>query len=110
MIVWTRWGILTLLILILCCGVTAEMIDVIMQDSQYYSQHGWPKLLGLWLSAAIIYPLGRTLNRTQERMLLDPETGETVPLLTGGGHELFFVPMEYWAHIFLVLGVVVLFV
>jgi hypothetical protein len=55
-----------------------------------------------WTPAALCF--------RRERELVDVNTGERVVLSSGGGNSLFFVPMEYWAAIFLVLGVVFLFI
>ncbi|MHB1425365.1 MAG: hypothetical protein ACYC3I_19515 [Gemmataceae bacterium] len=85
-------------------------VNAVMQDDGYYQTHGWPKLLGLWIAAAVTWPLGRLMNRHEEKQLLDPETGDTVIVRSGGGHSLFFIPVEYWAVIFLILGVMFLFV
>jgi hypothetical protein len=38
-----------------------------------------------------------------------PRPGERVALRRGG-HTFFFIPVEYWAPIFVVLGVVFMFV
>jgi len=67
-------------------------------------------LLGFSVAASIIWPLGRRLNRKQpERELLDLNTGEKVILPTGRKHTFFFVPMEYWAPLFVVIGTIALF-
>lgn len=55
--------------------------------------------VGSLLSAAAVWPLGRWMNRTESRHLVDPETGQHVELQTGGGHTLFFIPMQYRAPI-----------
>jgi hypothetical protein len=62
--------------------------------------------VSLWLAAAIVWPLGRALNRRTERQLLDPASGRWVVIRSGGGHSLFFLPVQYWAVIYFVLGVI----
>jgi hypothetical protein len=109
MIIWTGWGFLVLVIGVGCCFATQLIVDSAFRDG-YYEANGWPKLVGLAAAALIIWPVGLAINRKRpERELVDPNTGERVVLSTGGGHTLFFIPMEYWAAICLVAGVVFLF-
>jgi hypothetical protein len=111
MIIWNGWGFLAAVIAFACWLVTEIGVEAAMNDEEYYQNHGWPKLLGFLVAAVIVWPLGRALNRKRpERELVDPQTGERVILKSGGGHTLFFIPIEYWAPIFVVLGVVFLFV
>ncbi|MCI0459403.1 MAG: hypothetical protein L0Z62_20830 [Gemmataceae bacterium] len=111
MIIWSGWGFLVAVIGLACLVATQLGVNAAMQDDQYYQTNGWPKLVGLFLVAALLWPVGRTLNRQrQERELVDPATGERVVLHSGGGHTFFFIPVEYWAPICLVLGVIFLFV
>jgi hypothetical protein len=111
MIIWNGWGFLVVVIGFACLLVTQLAVNSAMQDDEYYQTTGWPKLVAFVVAAIIIWPIGRALNRKrQERELVDVNTGERVVLSSGGGNSLFFVPMEYWAAIFLVLGVVFLFI
>ncbi len=57
------------------------------------------------LAAIPVWIIGRKKNAKTTRALIDPETGEDVSLESGGGHELFFLPMEYWAPIMVVLAI-----
>ena len=57
----------------------------------------WCVGLGLALSAAILFVLGRTLNGVPNRTLVDPETGEEVIEEREGIHTFFFIPMQHWA-------------
>jgi hypothetical protein len=113
MIVWSGWGILVAVVAVVSFLVTGFVINAAMQNDQYYETHGWPKLVAFAFAVAalIVWPLGRAFNRPRpDRGLLDPRTGEPAVMTPGGGHTLFFIPMEYWAPILLVLGVVFLFV
>jgi hypothetical protein len=109
MIIWTGGGFLVAVIGIGCLVFTNLAVNAAMKDDQFYQQHGWPKLLACLVAALIVWPVGRVLNRKGMRELLDTETGERFAVQTGGGHTLFFIPMEYWAVIFVGLGVVFLF-
>jgi hypothetical protein len=92
MIIWSGWGILVAVIGFACFVLTEFAVGSVMQDDRYYRNNGWPKLVGFAVAAVITWFVGRAFNRNS------------------GRHSLFFIPMEYWAVIFLVLGIVFLFV
>jgi hypothetical protein len=110
MIIWSGWGFLAAVIGFGCLLLTEYSVEAAMQDEQYYQNHGWPKFVGFVVAAVVVWPVGRALNRYQPgRELIDANTGERVVLpASGGGHTLFFVPMEYWAALFVVIGLVFL--
>jgi hypothetical protein len=110
MVIWTGWGILIGVVGFACLILTQLGVNAAMHDDQFYQSHGWPKLVGLWIAAAVSWPIGRAMNRGEERQLLDPESGQPVVVRSGGGHALFFVPVQYWWVIYLILGVVFAFV
>lgn len=111
MIIWSRAGILVPVIMVVFLALVSTSVDQAFHDPEYYKNHGWPKLAAFWLSAAPLWVLGRWLNRGGVvKELLDPQTGEKVFLQQGGGHSFFFIPVEFWAIISLVLGLILLFV
>ena len=85
-------------------------VEAINADESFYQNNGWPKIVGAAIGGVVIWFLGNYLNRkTNDRELLDPKTGERMVLQTGGGHSLFFIPMQFWGPIILVLGIVLAF-
>lgn len=60
--------------------------------------------VGSLLAAGALWPLGLWLNRTDTRTLVDQQSGQAVELGEGGGHTLFFIPLEYWAFLWAVIG------
>jgi hypothetical protein len=82
--------------------------------SKFFQRHGWPKLLAFAVAAAIIWPLGRVLNQRKQKELFDPKSGIGGIKISEGRsitrHTFMFIPMEYWACIFAVMGIVCLFV
>jgi hypothetical protein len=106
LIIWSGWGFLAGVVGVACLIVTQVAVDAATHDEQFYSSHHWVQGLGFWLAAGVVLPLGRALNRRTERELVDPQTGRWVVLRSGGGHSLFFVPVQYWWVIYLVLGVI----
>lgn len=111
MIFWSRLGFLVLVISFACLYAAETISEAITHDEEYYQQHTWLILLAFTITACILWPLGRYLNKkVTTRELIDPKTGEIVQINTGGnGHTLFFIPMEYWAPILIVVGVIFLF-
>ena len=106
MIVWRGWGIVVGLVGFACLILTQLGVNAAMQDGRFYQDHGWPKLLGLWVAAAVSWPVGRAMSRGTGRQLAGPASGRPAAVRSGGGHSLFFVPVQYWWAVFLVLGVV----
>lgn len=104
MIIWKGWGVLVAVFAIAAMvigqylqgGDNTEM----MSTSQIFIWRSVPLLL----AAIPVWIIGKKLNTKTEKTLIDPDTGENVSLQSGGGHELFFIPMEYWAPILVVLA------
>jgi hypothetical protein len=111
MIIWSGWGIMVGLVAFAIVMLTQLCVNAVMQDDHFYQTNGWPKLLGLWIAAAVSWPMGHVMNRGEERWIYDPETSEPVLVREGGNeHTLFFIPVQYWWIVLAVLGVVFAFV
>ena len=106
MVIWSGWGILTVLIAALVCG-TFSAGGVALFDMA--GLHRWSGLafgLGLLAAAAVNWWIGRRLNSRPGRMLTDQATGQTVVLRRR--HSLFFIPMQWWSVPLAVAGVLML--
>ena len=108
MIIWNGWGFLVAVIGFGCFFLAELITETAFNDDTYYQTHGWPKLVACIVAAVMVFPIGLWLNHRGARRLIDPETNEEVVLKND--HSLFFIPMQYWGPIFLVLGVIMLFV
>ena len=108
MIIWHGWGFLVAVIGFGCLLLSEVAVETVLGDRDYYQAHGWPKFAAFAVAAALVWFISHRLNARPARVLLDPETGQ--PVVLKARHSLFFVPMEYWAPIFLVLGIILLFV
>lgn len=60
--------------------------------------------IGCFAAAVALWPLGRQMNASKFALVQDPQTGQFVEGQVGGGHTMFFIPLEYWAFIWPVLG------
>lgn len=108
MVIWSGLGFLVAVVTFGCLLATEILVEASFHDDQYYQAHGWPKLVAFVVAAAIVGVVGRRLSRRQGKVLIDPETGSEV--IVGRNHTFFFIPVEYWAPILLVLGVAFFFV
>src|SRR3954451_23368859 len=103
MIIWSGLGFLVAVIGFGCLLATEFLVEAAFHDDRYYQAHGWPKSVAFAVAAVIVGIVGRWLNRRQGKVLIDPETGREV--VVGRRNTFFFIPMEYWAPILLVLGI-----
>ena len=93
--IWSGWGILVIPIVV----GTAVVVGALGQLSLQALGH--PKLaflafsLGLFAAAAVNWFVGRRLNGTPPRELVDPATNQRV--LLHRSHKLFWIRMEYWS-------------
>ena len=82
--------------------LTATAVNAIFGGG-YFENHNWPPFLGAVLAGAAVWLLGRRLNGRPGRTMIDRQTGEEVELKNK--HDLFFIPMEYWGPILVLLAV-----
>ena len=102
MIFWSGFGFLVPLIAFGSLLASEAGLEAYFHDDRYYQAHGWPKLAGFVLAAAIIWPISAALDRRRVRTLVDLETGEQVQV--GAKHTFMFVPLRWWPLICLALG------
>jgi hypothetical protein len=105
MLIWKGWGLLVIVFAIgaMAIGQLIQGGDTAstLSTSQVFIWRSIP----LILAAIPVWIIGRKKNTKTTKTLVDPETGENVTLESGGGHALFFLPMEYWAPIMFVLAI-----
>ena len=108
MIIWQGLGFIVPLVLIGILALVEAMTEAALHDDQYYQEHGWPILVGFCLTAVVIWRLASKLNARRGRTVIDKATGEEFEIKPR--HSLFFIKMEYWPPILVVIGVVAFFV
>jgi hypothetical protein len=106
--IWRGKGIVVAFIAFGCLILTELATRSMYGDKTYYQSHGWPKLAGFWVAAALVYMLQPWFGGRQERTLVDKETGKEITVSFQSA--LFLIPVRYWPLILLGLGVVFLFV
>lgn len=85
-LVWHRWGILTIPLILAALLLTQSIVDALWGNG-FYTAHYWPKATAAAVAAALVGVVGYSMNRKHE-------TWATM-------HRFFFLPMEYWAGIIL---------
>jgi hypothetical protein len=100
MIIWQGLGFLGAIIpIIFYVAVGLTMQAIVGKD--YLAHHSWPGALGTLVGAFVVWFLALALDKPG-RVLLDPQTGQTVELKKK--HTLFFIPLKYLAIIFAVVA------
>lgn len=108
MIVWRGRGGVIALIAFGCLLLTELTTRSAFSEPNYYQNHGWPKLVGFWIAAGIVYALKSWLGVGDVRTLVDKGTGKEIRASSEG--QLFFIPARYWPVVLLVCGVAFYFV
>lgn len=101
MVIWKGWGILALVIPILCSLVTGTALDYFYVDNFYKNSESAMPLV-LLLSAVLVLFVGNKLNNKPGRKLIDPESNELVELKET--HTMFWVPLQYWSVIIIAVS------
>jgi hypothetical protein len=147
MVIWTRWGILGLLIPMVLILIAQEAMKMTINDEPMPVKRAAIKEdsevsptdeeaqelrtaerkkaeqkraadhlkaiknakdngygIGCLATAVVLWPLGRLMNKTETRLLIDQQTGQPVEMQVGGGNTLFFIPLEYWSFIWPAFG------
>jgi|ERR1035441_6505336 hypothetical protein len=104
MIVWRARGILAAIITFVCI-LTELLTRFFFRNNAYYQQHGWPKLSGFLVAAALVWLLSRRKGD-------DPRgiRGLTREPLLRERDTLFHIAVRYWPPILCVLGIIFYFV
>ncbi len=94
MIIWTGWGIISLVLLV---------IGLLMGEQHIGGTYG--DAIGVLIAAGINFGIARKVNNPEkDRILIDENTGERVAIKNRS--TLFWIPMEWWSGIMILLAVV----
>lgn len=97
MIFWRGWGIIGIIFPIL---ISALLVSLGFSDENFQ----WFYFIGLTLSAIPVWFIGKRLNRDKDEIFTNERTGERFKL--GNRHTLFFIPLQYFAIIYPILGII----
>jgi hypothetical protein len=107
LIVWSGAGIVVPIMAVITLCITQFATDAAFGEG-FYTAHGIPKLLALWITAALTWLLATALAKQKGRPHYNSRTGQMVMVKTR--HSLFFIPVEYWAYILFGFGIFALFI
>ncbi|PEW71395.1 UNVERIFIED_ORG: hypothetical protein EDC93_103606 [Bacillus cereus] len=106
MIIWSGWGFLVAIIVIINTLLGKVIFGSITGDATYFQDHSWPMAIMLIISGVMSWYLGKYINKPNGKVYIDAETGEKV--MFNKKHSLFFIKMEYWGPILGVIAIVTL--
>lgn len=96
MIIWSGWGILVPLYVVVAFGLSLVGVSAIGLAAPWEAAVGFA-VAGLLAGAAIFFT-ARALDAREGRILLDEKTGQRILLKPSAG-SFFFVPTRFWAFI-----------
>lgn len=96
MIFWRGWGIIGIAFPVLMAALLASL--------EFSDENGrWFYLTGLTISAIPVWFIGKRLNRDKDDVFIHEKTGQQYKL--GNRHTLFFIPLQYYAIVYPLLGI-----
>jgi hypothetical protein len=104
LIIWRGWGILVPVVAFVVGFMPLAIAEAVLGHNRYSEITKPLTFLSLLAAAGTIWVVGRALNSVPGRILIDPATNRQVILRRR--HDLFFIPMQWWAVV-LILGAVV---
>ena len=82
----------------------------LMVGESYWESHRWPFACSMLVAGVATASLGGWLNTSRKtKQLFDPETGRGVTVAPPPKHSTFWMPMEWWGALLVVIGVFSLF-
>jgi hypothetical protein len=101
MIIFSGFGWIVFVVIFGSLVVMQLVTDSIYDDENFYTDHGWPKLLAFCLAGLLLRPMVGWRKRAATS--IDAETGEEV---VAPQHDSFiFLPLRFWPAACILLGV-----
>jgi hypothetical protein len=101
LIVWQGRGWVVALSIGVCLLASDYFTGLYYHDSEYYADHGWPKLAAFWVAAGITYLF---VPKQAEPIAQPSLVDDTQPVVLRRD-TFFMVHMRYWPAILLGLGI-----
>lgn len=93
--IWSGWGILVLPVIFCTAILVGASGGLALRAAGHPELTFLAVSLGLFAAAAANWYVGRRLNSTPPRELVDPATNQRV--LLRNLHKMFWIRMEYWS-------------
>ena len=104
MIIWSGHGYLVAVLVFVVSLLMELGTESAFGDEAFYQREAWPLASALLIAGALSFAIGLALNR--ERIRVDPITLDEF-VVPPGNHSLFFIKMQWWGPILLVISVIV---
>jgi len=101
-IFWRGYGPLVILFAILAVVIASYSSNSITNDQHFAATHLWVNGIALVISGVLSFIVGIRLNGGSGRVLVDPKTRQR--LIYKKKHDIFFIPMQYWAIVVIIVG------
>jgi hypothetical protein len=95
-------GIIVAIVIFMSLFLTELITNRHFHDSDYYSQHGWPKLTAYWIAAAIVQWM---LPGRQDEVLGCASQVEDKPSILRNQDSLLSIPVKYWPGVLFAIGI-----
>lgn len=102
-LIWHGLGLLVPTIVGAVFLATVYAVDACVGSDSYCTFHYWPKALALWISAAIVWFLGRFVRDKKFCVGKDDEGRKVYAVQR---HALYYLAFEYWAFVLIALSIV----
>lgn len=106
MIIWRGFGVVIVAIVFGCSLVAQLLCNAATGSSRYWEAHAWPFGTAVMAAGGVTWCVARLLSRRPRRVLVDEASGRRVEI--NKPHDLFFIPVRYWALILLAAGAAVI--
>ncbi len=94
-VIWSGWGAVTIFIVAAVTIVVGAIVQLLLGALGYPQLAFLAASIGLFAAATVNWIVGKRMNATPPRELVDPATGER--LILSRTHKLFWIRMEYWS-------------
>ncbi len=100
MLIWSGKGILSVLVLLLTFTLLVSVLP-----KSYFS---YAFSLPFFVAGVFSWVMGNKWNKKKERVVIDKKSGQKFNLKPN--HSLFWIKLQYWGPVFIILGFLVMFV
>ena len=97
---WRRLGFLIPVVAFAVLVLTEYVIESMVNDNDFYQNHGWPASLGFLISAGLIYTIDRLLDREHKKA--NKAANGIVELRRD---SFLYIPFSAWPLIFVVAAI-----
>ncbi|GAA4502318.1 hypothetical protein [Pseudaeromonas paramecii] len=101
-VIWRGWGIAVPVIVVVLVLAMELLVDKVTGTPAFRMQHSWVWLLDVLPAALALWWLGRKLESRPGRVVIDKQTHTEFELKAK--HDLFWIPVKWWALPLLGLG------